>query len=111
MRLGSSISSNATRIMTRFTAGLRELTGVGLRQECVEFAEAPHLRHRRGRAAVAAGGDVDARHECQCRAQVRCAAVEQCASDGHVDAMVLAASETFLALEGWLQGSVDAPIP
>ncbi len=29
MRLGSSISSNATRIMTRFTAGLRELTGVG----------------------------------------------------------------------------------
>jgi hypothetical protein len=28
-RLASSISSNATRIMTRLTAGLRELTGVG----------------------------------------------------------------------------------
>ena len=39
-----------------------------------------------------------------------CAAVEQCASDGHIDAMVSAASDTYLALEGWLQGSVDAPI-
>src|SRR5438128_2605718 len=29
MRLGSSISSNATHIMTRLTAGLRELTGIG----------------------------------------------------------------------------------
>jgi heme oxygenase (biliverdin-IX-beta and delta-forming) len=39
-----------------------------------------------------------------------CDAVEQCADDGHIDAMVAAASDTFLALEGWLQGGFDAPI-
>ena len=47
-RLASSISSSATRIMTRFTAGLRELTGVGFASVT---RQRPAHRHRSGRAA------------------------------------------------------------
>ncbi len=41
-----------------------------------------------------------------------CAAVERCAADGHIDAMVTAALDTFGALENWLHAGAEvAPIP
>jgi heme oxygenase len=36
-----------------------------------------------------------------------CAAVEQCAADGHIDAMIAATVDTFGTLENWLQEGAD----